>query len=302
VVHGEAAALIACLGAGATSVGYAATWRGRVLFAKSYDPTAHERVRARETTALRALRGVVGVVQLMGDGDGVLLLEPLGVSAYSLAATACAPPPAAAAALADAPRLQCLWRPGEQGAAAAAVPAFPPRLRLPGAAEFCDLLDALANVHAAGWVHRDPRPANFFRDPAGRFFLADLGSAVRVGESAHPAVPFGFTHGPLHVLDALAAKEPLPPAAPADDLEQVARLVYAAQARLAAEGLPVAPEPRALAAFWRGVGELEPLATLLRLAAEAAPGTPGGAPAATVADADAARRKAFMAGIRAVLL
>ena len=296
-MQGERVALTACTGTGATSVGYAATWRGRTLFVKCYDPAARLRVREPEATALRALRGVAGVVQLFSsDGDGVLLLEPLGASAYSLAVALRTP---LLSASAEAPRSSGLWRPVEQGAAAVAAPVLPPPLLLaPGAAEFCDLLDALAGMHTAGWVHRDPRPANFFRDATGSFFLGDLGSAVRVGESAHPDVPFGFTHGPLDALDALAACAALPPAVPAHDLEQVARLVYAAQARLVAEALPAPPEPATLAAFWRRADALEPLATLLRLAREAALGTPGGGLATTPSPTATASRRGCCASPR----
>jgi hypothetical protein len=66
-------------------------------------------------------------------------------------------------------------------------------------------------------VHRDPRPANFFRDAAGRFFLADLGSAARAGDAAATAGgrPWALNYGPLAARRATAHGTPPPAPAPA---------------------------------------------------------------------------------------
>jgi serine/threonine-protein kinase PpkA len=44
---------------------------------------------------------------------------------------------------------------------------------------------ALAQLHAAGWVHRDVKPANLLLRADGSLALADFGSACRRGEGAH---------------------------------------------------------------------------------------------------------------------
>ena len=44
---------------------------------------------------------------------------------------------------------------------------------------------ALAQLHQAGWVHRDVKPANLLVRGDGSLALADFGSACRVGEGAH---------------------------------------------------------------------------------------------------------------------
>jgi serine/threonine protein kinase len=158
----------------------------------------------------------------------------------------------------------------------------------PRAAEFCDLVDALAGLHAVGWCHRDPRPANFFRDATGRFFLADLGSAVRIGDAAAAADgrKWAPQYGPLAALRAAATGAPPPAPAPAHDFEQVARLVFACAG--GADALPRADDAATLTAWWEQRDALLLLEALLRAAAAAAQG-------------DAARR-AFQDVIRKVLL
>ena len=157
VVDGSAVALQAYLGAGATSTGFAGTWRGDAVIIKMYHASAAPEVAALEPTALLAAADVSGLCQLRGAGDGFLLLAPFGVVAYSLRADPAAAPPARASPAG-------LWSPARAAAEPPALPAVASDPARPGAAEFCDLVDALAGLHAVGWVHRDPRPANFFRD------------------------------------------------------------------------------------------------------------------------------------------
>ena len=193
-----------------------------------------------------------------------MVLAPVGAVTYSLRA-------ASPAGQAAAPPPSGLWLPADVPAATA----HRVGPLLPGAAEFCDLVDALAGLHAAGWVHRDPRPANFYRDAAGRFVLADLGSAARIGDGAAAADgrPWAFHFGPLDALLALRDGAPLPPPQPAHDFEQLARLVYAAQA-CDGDALPP-PHPRAAAElcdWWQARDSTVVLASLLRAADAAAAG------------------------------
>jgi serine/threonine-protein kinase len=44
-----------------------------------------------------------------------------------------------------------------------------------------ELADALAAIHACGWLHRDLKPANVMLDAAGRVRLTDFGVAARLG-------------------------------------------------------------------------------------------------------------------------
>jgi hypothetical protein len=284
-VDGAPVELHAYLGMGATSVGFAGTWRGEDVVLKSYTDGAGCDVKELELKALRAAAGVRGVCALRGRADDCLLLAPRGAVAYSLHARPSAAPAKPAPA--------GLWSPPGGAAAAAAAPLAleVPRSKdplLPGAAEFCDLVDALAALHAAGWVHRDPRPANFYRDAGGRFFLADLGSAAPCGaDLGADARPWAPQFGPLHVLRALDAGLPCPPHTHAHDFEQVARLVYAALAR-DADTLPARGSLRELCDWWERRDALPHVALLLTAAAAAATG-------------DAAR-EAFKASIRAVLV
>ena len=275
-VAGAPVELRAYLGMGATSHGFAATWRGDdAVVLKRYHAATPPAVVLQEQAAHHAAAGVPGVCQLRGEAAGCLLLAPRGAVSYSLharsRADAAAPAPAG------------LW----SVAAPPAPPAVPASPVLPGAAEFCDLLDALAGLHAAGWVHRDPRPANFFRDAAGRFFLADLGSAARIGDAAAAAAdtrPWAPQYGPLAALRATA--DGLPPPAPeaTHDFEQVARLVYAAQARDADMLTMPADDAAKLAAWWAQRDARALLRALLPAAAAAAQG--------------AAARRAFQDAIR----
>jgi hypothetical protein len=266
-IGGVPVELRAYLGMGATSAGFAATWSGDAsLVFKRYHATADGSTRALELAALHATAGVAGVCALRGVADSGLLLAPLGAVAYSVRSE-----PSAGA---RAPAPAGLWSPARAPAAPPASPADAADALAPGAAEFCDLVDALAALHAAGWVHRDPRPANFFRDAAGRFFLADLGSAAPWGAAAATAAgvdarPWAPQYGPLSVMRAAVTRDAPPAPVPAHDFEQVARLVYVVFTRCA---LTMPSDLCELCAWWEQHDTSLVLSALLPPAAAAAMG------------------------------
>ena len=104
------------------------------------------------------------------------------------------------------------------------------------------------------------------------------------GWRAHSASPTAL----LQRFVATATNTPLPAAQPEHDMEQVARLVYAALAR-DWNTLPAHAPAAQLLEWWRVRDELNPLATLLQLAREACSG-------------EEAAREAFKDGIRRTLL
>ena len=281
VVDGTAAELRTFLGMGATASGFAATWKGDPVVVKMMRPSQETDDMDAEEQVLRALGTVPGIVKLVARKGPLFLLKPLGAVSYSLSApsTASRAPVAGDGAL-WAEHTSDL-RPSDLDIPLAGAV-------LPMAADFCALVDALALMHQAGFVHRDPRPDNFFRTAAREFILGDLGSAVAIGSTDGATRPFGFTYGPAAALVALAMNTPLPAAQPEHDMEQVARLVYAALAR-DWNTLPAHAPAAQLLEWWRVRDELNPLATLLQLAREACSG-------------EEAAREAFKDGIRRTLL
>ena len=267
---GEPVELISYLGAGATAVAFAGSYDGAAVVLKRYHATTAAAAVRQEYDALNASQGVPGVCQLLGRVDGGLMLAPMGAVAFSLRAE-----PSTAQPVPPAGLWTSLHGSASAAAAAARAASSPPPV-LPGADEFCDLADALAGLHAAGWVHRDPRPPNFFRDAAGRFILCDLGAAARAGDAAaaRDARPWAFPYGPLAALRALARRDPPPPPAPAHDCEQAARLAYAALTR-DGDNLPTRGTHAELCAWWEARAESPVLAPLLSAAAAAAHGAEG---------------------------
>ena len=245
----------AFLGMGATSAGYACLLDGAPAVAKVLQCRADHPWMLKEVDALQALQQLPGVVKLLSQNANTLFLSPLGATSFSLNA----PPPEQLAQ----PGSIRLWRPDEQPAPLQS----PLRCARPTAAHFCALVDVLALVHSKGFVHRDTRPANWFLSTQGSFVLADLGSALRVGTVSawDDARPFGFNYGPEAVLRSMAEQEDLPPAAPSHDMEQVARLFYAAQTRDGAF-LPTSGSAVELLEWWSLRDGLEGLAGLLSLA------------------------------------
>ena len=76
------------------------------------------------------------------------------------------------------------------------------------------LLDALTHVHAAGWIHRDVKPANILLEPTGtghpHLRLGDFGTALRTDDPRFTEI--GFIHGTPGYLppEALSGAAPSP--------------------------------------------------------------------------------------------
>jgi len=258
---GVQVALQSFLGLGATAAGFLGDWNGAPVLYKRYHATTERLVRDMELLALEGTNGCPGICRLVSATPEGLLLAPLGAQAYSLAAASHGAP------VRERSRSAGLWREG-----------VPPDLMLstspevrPTALEFCDLVDALAEMHSRGWVHRDARPTNWFRTGRGYFFLADLGSASPMGRplTADPR-PWAPQYGPLASLRALALGLDEVPE-PAHDFEQVARLVYCTITSDAERNsLPSASSLLELCAWWEKRDKLPLLRSLLDAAADAA--------------------------------
>jgi hypothetical protein len=251
-VDGQVVAISRFLGLGATSAGFCGVLNEAAVVVKQYRPDFESDLE-REVLLKLQQQDVPGVVRLVAVSDAVnhkgvpdLVLEPVGATSYSShAEPSFAPSPAVG-----------LWH------SALPVPAVAVAHTVcqPKAQDYCDLVDALVNVHTAGFVHRDPRPSNFFRTASGHFFLADFGSAVHIGAVAPSHLPHGCHYGPMAVLEAMAARHDLPASIPEHDFEQVARLVFVT----ASQRFPVKPtEIAAVLAWWTSTGQSPILQRLL---------------------------------------
>ena len=298
-LQGEPIASLSFLGMGATSLVFSGTWQGQAVAAKLFHPGCAALAEAEER-ALEELSGAAGVVHLVGrgssssmtraDGRPVLVTAPVAAQQFALAPTrwsldlgnkeddggvgesrllesaVAAPRRRSARLVANA---------SSQPDHTSWPPVPPPEVAWPTVDDLCDLVDSVDEVHRKGWVHRDPRLPNWFRDSHGRFFLADCGSALPIGQKELVSTnrPFGFTYGPKECLEALARGDKyLPPATPANDFEQIARVAFTVAARYA-DSLPLArSDPAGLLRTWAKLEQLRPLRELLEGASAAAKG------------------------------
>ena len=65
---------------------------------------------------------------------------------------------------------------------------------------FCDVVEGLQALHAAGLVHRDLKPSNVLLDGSARAVVADLGIARRLGSETASLTATGSTVGTFHYM------------------------------------------------------------------------------------------------------
>ncbi len=110
-----------------------------------------------------------------------------------------------------------------------------------------DILDAVAEAHAANVVHRDLKPSNVLVDAAGRARVMDFGIAARIPDrnSTDPVVPSGGTVGYL-------SPEAANGAAPAASMDIFSAGLVLAELLV---GKPMIDEPDPYRAIYRVVHE-----------------------------------------------
>lgn len=117
-----------------------------------------------------------------------------------------------------------------------------PPVSVPTREDFCDMAAALQQLHDVGYVHRDLRLDNWMRDARGRIILADLGAATKVRRRPFPHLPFGFSYGPLEVLEAMRGDHDgefaLPTTTFEQDWEQFVRVIIATLAGVTVVHVP----------------------------------------------------------------
>ena len=185
VVDGTAAELRTFLGMGATASGFAAMWWGDPVFVKIMRPSPDSAAVDTEENVLRALGTAPGIVKLVAREGPLFLLKPLGAVSYSISAPGI---PSRVPETVDG----ALWAAHTSDSRPSDLDSPLAEVVLPMAADFCALVDALTLMHQAGFIHRDPRPANFFRTATREFFSRRLG--LRGGNRQH-----GWRNAPVRL-------------------------------------------------------------------------------------------------------